>query len=68
MIENISEVYEDVDIKLWASKIRENKIRDLKSIVESLERELKKRNNTKGALAVAGQVLAAVLTTALSLI
>ncbi len=44
MIENISEVYEDVDIKLWASKIRENKIRDLKIIVDYFERELKTDN------------------------
>ena len=36
MIENISEVYENVDIKLWASKIRENKIRDKCNILYSL--------------------------------
>ena len=33
--------YSDSDIRTWAQQIRENKIRDLKSIVESLERELK---------------------------
>ena len=36
--------------------------------INSIERELKKRNNTKGAIAVAGQVLMTVLTTALSMI
>ena len=36
--------------------------------INSVERELKKRNNTKGAMAVAGQVLMTVLSTALSMI
>ena len=33
--------YSDGDIRTWAQQIRENKIRDLKIIVNYFERELK---------------------------
>jgi hypothetical protein len=33
--------YSDGDIRTWAKQIRENKIRDLKIIVDYFERELK---------------------------
>jgi len=44
MTKDISQVYENVDIKVWAQQIRTIKIRDLKNIVDSLERELKVDN------------------------
>ena len=36
--------YSDSDIRTWAQQIRENKIRDLKIIVDYFERELKTDN------------------------
>jgi hypothetical protein len=36
--------YSDGDIRTWAKQIRENKIRDLKSIVNHFEGELKADN------------------------
>lgn len=36
--------YSDGDIRAWARQIREIKIRDLKSIVDYFEKELKKDN------------------------
>ena len=37
--------YSDGDIRTWAQQIRENKIRDLKIIIDYNERELKNDTN-----------------------
>ena len=37
--------YSDGDIRTWAKQIRENKIRDLKIIIDYNERELKNDTN-----------------------
>jgi hypothetical protein len=39
MTEDISQVYENVDIKAWAQQIRENKIRELTDAVEAKQKE-----------------------------
>lgn len=39
MTEEISQVYEDVDIKSWAKQIRENKIRELADAIKVKQKE-----------------------------
>lgn len=39
MTEDISQVYENVDIKAWAQQIRENKIREFADAVEAKQKE-----------------------------
>jgi hypothetical protein len=42
--------YSDGDIRAWAKQIRENKIRDLKIIVNYSERELKEDNGNVSSI------------------
>ena len=39
MTEDISQVYEDVDIRSWAQQIRNNKIRELADAIEVKQKE-----------------------------